>query len=65
MEPEKKWWTSKTIWANVVGLATTLGASVLGGGEVAGVDLNGPNGVAIIALVNIALRWATDKKIIK
>lgn len=60
----KKWWTSKTLWTNVLALGTTIFAGTFGDGSVAGIDLNGPNGVAIVTLLNVVLRWATDKKIV-
>lgn len=49
----KKFWQSKTFWANVLALAITLG-----------VELDTEQTTAILAVVNILLRFITKEEIV-
>ena len=59
---EKKWYTSKTQWFNLVGIVTAV--VEMATGVIPGIDINGANGILVISVVNAALRWASNKKII-
>jgi hypothetical protein len=56
VEP-KKWWVSKTIWANFAAIIAVLLASV-------GLDLDvGTVEIVVITVVNIALRFLTKSPV--
>lgn len=59
----KKWYNSKTLWTNIVAGATAIAIGATNT-HTPGIDINGPNGVAILAVVNAILRCVTEKKII-
>jgi uncharacterized membrane protein len=62
MEDSKKWYASKTIWVNVVALIASLLLTF-------GIELNADQQASlvtsILAIVNIALRFATTEGISK
>jgi uncharacterized membrane protein len=62
MEDAKKWYASKTIWVNVVALIASLLLTF-------GIELNADQQASlvtsILAVVNIALRFATTEGITK
>jgi len=53
----KKWYTSKTMWANVVALGATWIANLTGQ------QITAEEQVAILAIVNIVLRIITKETI--
>lgn len=56
----KPWWASRTIWANVVGLGAIVGARYgLELTEAAQAEVV----AAVMALINIALRFVTDSPV--
>ena len=54
----KKWYTSKTLYVNAIALIALI-LQLMNGAEVLDIELQ----VAILALVNIALRVITNKPI--
>lgn len=62
MNSSKPWWASKTVWANVMALIATLGA---GFGLNLGLDPETQALIlaAVMALVNLALRFVTSEPI--
>ena len=54
----KKWYTSKTLYVNAIALIALI-LQLVNGAEVLDIELQ----VAILALVNIALRVITNKPI--
>jgi len=58
----KYWWTSKTVWTNVVGFAV-IALQTFGGVELPA-DV-GPEAVGLIlAVANFILRFVTDEPIV-
>jgi uncharacterized membrane protein len=62
MEDAKKWYASKTIWVNVVALIASL---LLTFGVELSADQQASLVTSILAVVNIALRFATTEGITK
>lgn len=59
----KKWWFSKTIWANAIaGTAAVTGAFGLDLGLTPEVQVQFVGGV--MAVINVVLRFVTDKPIV-
>lgn len=54
----KKWYTSKTLWVNVIALAGAVGQELSGHGL-----LSAETQIALLGLINIILRLATNKSI--
>lgn len=54
----KPWYTSKTVWANLIGVLAAVAASF---GLDIGAEEQGALSVAILAVVNIVLRLVTNK----
>ncbi|HSW63102.1 MAG TPA: hypothetical protein VLH56_07325 [Dissulfurispiraceae bacterium] len=49
----KKWWKSKTVWANILALVVAFG-----------IDLREQEIVAILAVINLVLRAITKEEIV-
>lgn len=58
----KSWWTSKTIWANAIMLIAT-GLEVTGVTNVLTAEVQAQVVTAIMAVVNVALRFVTEDPI--
>ena len=62
MDDAKKWYASKTIWTNLIALAGSL---LLTFGVELSADQQASLVTSILAVVNIALRFATTEGITK
>ena len=58
MDETKRFWESKTLWANLIGIVSLVAV------DVAGVNIPAEWSVSILAVINIVLRLVTKKEII-
>lgn len=54
---QKKWYKSRTVWANLIALFSTLVA------HLTGVEVSAEEAVALLALVNLGLRIITKTEL--
>ena len=54
----KAWWTSKTIWVNVLAVAATFATSQFG------VEVSAETQIAILGVVNFILRVITKSEVV-
>jgi hypothetical protein len=59
---DKKWWSSKTIWANAIMLIAT-GLEVSGVTNVLTAEVQAQVVTAVMAVVNVVLRFVTKEPV--
>jgi galactokinase/mevalonate kinase-like predicted kinase len=63
-KPSKKWWTSKTLWTNVIGIGLLV-ANYFGVIGETDIPPEYALGGTVAFVVNLILRFVTSKKLIK